>query len=91
MPQNKSKFTILSEPKPRALELERRTAWALDVLRKAGDRGIKPLEHPAPRWSAYVATLRAHGIEIDSVREKHAGEFPGHHGRYVLRLKVMKG
>lgn len=91
MPKKKSKFTVLNEHISRTLELEGRVAWALNALREAGERGVKPLEHPAPRWSAYVATLRALGIEIDTVREKHGGDFPGHHGRYVLRSKVMKG
>jgi Winged helix domain len=28
------------------------------------------------------------GIVIDTVRERHAGRFPGDHARYVLRSRI---
>lgn len=65
-----------------------RTRWALDRLRAAGERGCTPITQPAPRWSAYVFTLRALGVEIETVREPHGDGFPGWHGRYVLRCRV---
>lgn len=68
-----------------------RTAWALDRLREAGPKGITPIEQPAPRWSAYVHVLRGRGVPIQTLTEKHGGEYPGHHGRYVLRADVRKG
>lgn len=65
-----------------------RTRWALEEMRKAGLRGITSVENPAPRLAAYVHCLRELGVEIDTVTEPHDGDFPGHHGRYVLRSGV---
>lgn len=65
-----------------------RNRWALDRLHAAGERGVTPITHPAPRWSAYIHQLRALGVEIETVREPHEGAFPGWHGRYVLRCHV---
>jgi len=68
-----------------------RNRWALDRLRAAGSRGVTPITHPAPRWSAYVHELRALGVEIETLHEPHEGAFPGRHGRYVLRCHVAPG
>jgi hypothetical protein len=69
-----------------------RPAWALDRLLAAGARGVTPVDEPAgPRWSAYVADLRALGLPIETLREAHGGQFPGHHGRYVLHAKLADG
>jgi hypothetical protein len=65
-----------------------RTRWALDRLRASGERGCTPITQRAPRWSAYVQELRALDIEIETVREPHEGDFPGWHGRYMLRCHV---
>ena len=65
-----------------------RVKWALDCLRGAGLRGCTPILNPAPRWSAYVLSLREMGVEIETVREPHEGDYPGSHGRYVLRAVV---
>lgn len=65
-----------------------RVKWALDQLRSAGLRGCTPILHPAPRWSAYVFDLRELGVPIETVREPHEGDYPGSHGRYVLRAIV---
>jgi hypothetical protein len=73
------------------LEATGREAWALDRLIAAGPRGCTPIHRPAPRWSAYVHTLRERGVPIETVTEKHGGDFPGWHGRYVLRAAVTKG
>lgn len=67
-----------------------REACALDRLREAGPKGCAPIEQPAPRWSAYVHSLRGLGVPIETVTEPHGGEFSGTHGRYVLRAKVQK-
>jgi hypothetical protein len=74
------------------LRLKGREAWTLAHLIKAGENGIIPLERPAPRWSAYVHTLRKRGLTIDTVDEPHAGPYSGTHGRYILRtsLEVLK-
>ena len=68
-----------------------REAWALERLIKAGPKGCTPIEQPAPRWSSYVHLLRGRGVPIETVTEKHGGEYPGTHGRYVLRARVAKG
>lgn len=65
-----------------------REAWALARLIEAGDKGITPLERPAPRWSAYVFKLRQAGLAIETIHQAHLGPFAGHHGRYVLRTPV---
>ena len=66
-----------------------REAWALRMLVAAGDRGCTPIDHPGPRWSGYVHDLRKFGIVIETVHERHGGEFPGDHARYVLRSHVI--
>jgi hypothetical protein len=74
------------------LRLKGREAWTLAHLIGAGETGIIPLDRPAPRWSAYVHTLRKRGLDISTVDEPHAGPYSGTHGRYVLRtpLEVLK-
>lgn len=74
------------------LRLKGREAWTLSSLVETGERGVIPLERPAPRWSAYVHTLRKRGLVIDTIDEQHAGPYPGAHGRYILRtrLRVLK-
>lgn len=67
-----------------------RIGWALEQLRRAGARGCTPIDNPAPRWSAYVFSLRGMGVEIETLREPHEGDFPGHHGRYCLRSHVTR-
>lgn len=76
---------------PFTIQATGREAWALDRLRLAGPKGCTPIEQPAPRWSAYVHCLRGRGVPIETLTEKHGGEYPGHHGRYVLRADVRKG
>lgn len=66
-----------------------RFAWALEQLINTGSAGCTPISHPAPRWSSYVHILRTRsGLAIDTLRESHAGQFPGTHARYVLRSPV---
>ena len=65
-----------------------RDRWALDCLRQAGPKGCTPIDHPGPRWSAYVFNLRGAGLEIETITEAHKGDFPGHHARYVLTSTV---
>jgi hypothetical protein len=74
------------------LRVKGREAWTLSCLLEAGQSGVIPLERPAPRWSAYVHSLRKRGLVIDTIDEPHAGPYSGTHGRYVLRttLKVLK-
>lgn len=67
-----------------------RDRWALEELRKAGLDGITSYTNPAPRLSAYIHNLRELGVEIETITEPHDGDFPGHHGRYVLRSGVAR-
>ncbi|MCC1493700.1 hypothetical protein J1C49_13870 [Cognatishimia sp. F0-27] len=71
------------------IAVQGRDRWALEELRKAGTNGCTPIDNPAPRWSAYVFNLRELGLEIETVTEPHEGDFPGYHGRYVLRCDVV--
>lgn len=65
-----------------------RDEWALRELMRAGAAGCTPLERPAPRWASYVHKLRAKGVAIETIPEKHGGPFAGRHGRYVLKSSV---
>ena len=74
------------------LTLKGREAWTLACLIEVGESGLTPIERPAPRLSAYVHTLRKRCLVIETVDERHAGPYPGAHGRYILRtpLTVLK-
>ncbi len=72
------------------VELAGRFAWALGELIGAGERGCTPIDHPGPRWSAYVFKLRRMGINIETVTEAHGGPFKGTHARYILRTTVHR-
>lgn len=66
-----------------------RERWALESLIRAGAQGCTPIDHPGPRWSAYVHSLRHEfQLEIETINEKHGDPFPGTHARYVLRSRV---
>jgi hypothetical protein len=81
------KFRVLPDGKPFAVT--GRDAWALTNLIDAGKRGCTPIDHPGPRWSAYVHALRTErGLLIETVHENHGGPFPGNHARYVLHTDV---
>lgn len=79
---------IRGDDTPSKFKLAGRNGWALAQLVRAGRAGITPLTHPAPRWSAYVHNLRKMGLVIDTLTEEHEGDFPGFHGRYILRTPV---
>lgn len=66
-----------------------RLHWALWHLMKEGQRGCTPIDHPGPRWSAYVHVLRhEYQVEIETIHEKHGAPFEGTHARYVARSKI---
>jgi hypothetical protein len=70
-------------------EVKGRYAWTLGKLVDAGNKGVTPIERPAPRWSHYVDILRdREGLDIETVEEKHGGPFKGWHGRYVLHSEL---
>jgi len=66
-----------------------RAAWALLALIAAGAAGCTYIDNPAPHWPGYVHQLHTIGVQIDSVREAHRGEFPGCHARYYLRSVIV--
>ncbi len=70
------------------LVFDGREAWTLARLIEAGPIGVTPIERPAPRWSHYIFMLRAAGLDIETIRQRHEGLFPGNHGRYVLHTPV---
>lgn len=72
----------------RTLNVKGRNAWALDALLRAGERGVTPIERPAPRWSHYVFKLREAGLIVETIDEPHAGTYSGYHARYVLRSAI---
>ena len=75
----------------RPLNLTGRNAQCLKALIESRDRGITALDlgGAAVRISNYILALRRdHGIEIETITEKHGGEFAGNHGRFRLRSTV---
>ena len=82
-------FIVHDEDGTREIRVCGRFRWTLERLIEAGDKGCTPIEQPAPRWSHYVWILRhEHGLNIETLEEKHGGPFPGRHARYVLRDRV---
>lgn len=67
-----------------------RVQWALLALKDAAQEGCTPINQPAPRWSAYVHLLRGRGLPIETVTERHGGQFPGTHARYVLHATLQE-
>lgn len=86
---NVVELLVLRTDTGETLRLKGREAWTLACLMEAGESGLTPLDRPAPRWSGYVHALRRRGLDIDTVDERHAGPYPGAHGRYVLRTPLM--
>ena len=87
-----AQFTIYPEgAAPFTACIEGRELWALERLIRAGAAGCTPMTEPAPRWSDYVHKLRKRGITIETKHEAHGGAYPGNHGRYILKSRVVKG
>lgn len=71
-----------------SLVVSGRAAQTLDLLMRRGAKGVVAFDFPggpAFRLAAYVHSLRALGLTIETKRDAHAG---GTHGRYVLHSKV---
>ena len=62
-------------PDGRVIVLKGRVAWTAYALITAGERGVTPVERPAPRWSHYVFKLRGQGFVIETIDEKHGGAY----------------
>ena len=86
----KARFTVHNIDNTTAeITVQGRDRWALECLINAGAKGCTPIEHPGPRWSAYVHALRhERALHIDTIHEKHSGPFKGNHARYVLKSRV---
>ncbi len=83
-------FTVTNgNSEPFTVVVKGRDRWALESLIHAGKVGCTPIDHPGPRWSAYVFKLRGFGVDIETIHEKHEGSFSGTHARYVLRSIVV--
>jgi hypothetical protein len=66
-----------------------RDCWLLHRLLKAGDRGLTTMDLPAGvRASHYIFKLRKAGLVIESIEERHGGQFAGRHSRYRLRSQL---
>lgn len=66
-----------------------RILWALQRLIAVGQGGCTPITQPAPRWAAYVHTLRGQGVRIETKYEEHGDDYPGTHPRYLLRANII--
>ncbi len=85
-------FTIYPEgADPFTAHIEGRELWALERLIRAGAAGCTPITEPAPRWSGYIHKLRKRGVPIETCHEPHGGQYPGHHARYILKARAVKG
>ena len=69
-----------------------RFAQTLARLHDAGEAGISSLYFPGIRLSHYVKILRDdYGVEIETVREPHGGDYPGRHGDTAPeRLQIVR-
>ena len=64
------------------------TAWFLQELQEAGERGITKADYPGLHVGDIVMRLRRRGIQITCVMEPNNGAFGGDHGRYTLMSKI---
>lgn len=87
---NKRVVVIPNDAEPFEVNVNGRVRWALEALHAAGEQGCAPIEEPGPRWSHYIHQLRALGIPIQTVMEKHNGRFPARYARYVLQARISK-
>ena len=82
-------YPLLSER--REIEVTGRFAQTLKALVDTGEKGVTALDlaHWAVRHSHYIWVLRRkHGLNIATFEESHGGDYPGRHGRYVLKSTV---
>jgi hypothetical protein len=82
-------FPLLSER--REIEVTGRFAQTLKALVEAGENGVTALDLSswAVRLGHYIFVLRhKHGLNIETIDEQHGGDYPGRHGRYILRSQV---
>lgn len=76
---------------PQEVTLTGRNAWLMRRLIERGNRGLTAAEcPPGLRLAALVHNLRRAEIAILSEIERHTGDFPGNHVRYVLDVRVTE-
>ena len=75
---------------PQPLALTTRAEFFLEEMLAAGSEGITAIDYPGVRVGDAVFKLRKAGVDIETQYEQHGGEFAGHHGRYILRSKVVR-
>ena len=73
---------------PTPIKVPKRAMFLLDALVKAGASGVTTIEFPGVRVSAGILHLRRAGVDVQTIYERHSGEFAGRHGRFVLRSSV---
>lgn len=81
-------FDDNNEPSGLPITVTGRECWTLRKLIDAGAKGVSSLDNIGPRVSHYVFKLRGYGLAIETIHEKHGGDFPGTHARYRLHAKV---
>ncbi|WP_271896284.1 winged helix domain-containing protein [Candidatus Phyllobacterium onerii] len=79
---------VVIDPDGQPITLKGRYAWMMRNLIEVGDKGLTSIERPAPRIAHYVFWCRRLGFAIETIDEKHDGQFPGSHARYRLRSLV---
>ena len=75
---------------PVPIATTKRGNFLLAELYQAGSEGLTKISFPGVNVGDAVLKLRRAGVDIETVHEQHGGEFAGHHGRYVLRSKVVR-
>jgi hypothetical protein len=70
------------------LSTKGRESWCLAQLVVTGQKGVTPIERPAPRWSDYVFRLRKRGLPVQTIDEAHGGTYRGTHARYRLDVPL---
>jgi hypothetical protein len=83
-------LTPLDQATETPLTLTKRAAWVLDELLAAGPAGISKISYPGVNVGDAILKCRKAGVHIETEYEQHRGEFAGHHGRYILRSKVIR-
>ena len=83
-------YPLLTER--REIEVTGRIGQTLKALVAAGPKGVTALDlaNWAVRLSHYIWVLRRrHGLDIATFEESHGGDYPGRHGKYVLKSTVQ--
>ncbi len=72
------------------LNLTKRAEFFLEEMLAAGSEGITTIDYPGVRVGDAIHKLRKAGVDVQTVYEQHGGDFAGHHGRYILRSRIVR-